>query len=501
MLCFIDEVLKPLSHCLKQWHNQNAFCIAGCFYTYEQLADRITRIRELIRTINSCDKIYGLVIYDDIATYATIISLWLEGKAYVPLNPLHPCERNERICRKVNVNILFDSKEKLFINGVKTFGTDTLPSSTNIIHEWDEVGDEELAYILFTSGSTGEPKGVQISRRNVASFMNSFWKTGISISERDHCLQCFDLTFDVSIQSFLVALTRGACLYTLPYGQIKYLNVASLFLKYPITFGAMAPSMLNYLRPYFNQLYVPTMRACILTAEACPAKLMEEWFSCVPNAVLYDFYGPTEATVYCTCYQLKREENKTLNGIISIGKPLANVTAYIMDEDHNVMPRNTKGELCVAGPQVTAGYWDNLEKNSASFFTKSIDGQDMRFYHTGDLCYMDDEGDIMYSGRIDQQAKIQGFRVELGEIEFYAREFYGSTKRVVAMANTNDMNITEIVLFVESSSEGSSDLDNYLRQKMPSYMIPNEVIYLPVFPINNSDKIDRVQLKKYINNQ
>jgi len=336
---------------------------------------------------------------------------------------------------------------------------------------------------------------VQISRRNIASFMDSFWKTGISITAEDRCMQLFDLTFDVSVQSYLVALTRGACVYTVPYGQVKYLYAASLIQEQHITFGAMAPSMLTYLRPYFVELDASSMKVCILTAEACPVDLMEAWYNCAKNTEIYDFYGPTEATIYCTCYKLTRcGENLSLNGIISIGKPLANVQAIIIRDDGSLVEGQEKGELCVAGDQVTPGYWKNDEKNASSFFVH--DG--MRYYHTGDLCYWHESGNIMYSGRIDQQAKIQGFRVELGEIEHHARQFYGNTRRVISIAFQNAQNLTEIALFVESQPENTKPLLEYLRNKMPSYMIPGRILFEPAFPLNKSEKVDRNKLKTMI---
>jgi non-ribosomal peptide synthetase component F len=322
--------------------------------------------------------------------------------------------------------------------------------------------------------------------------MDSFWKTGITITEEDRCLQVFDLTFDVSVQSYLVALTRGACVYTVPYGQVKYLYAASLIQEHKITFGAMAPSMLTYLRPYFDEFDATSMRTTILTAEACPVDLMEDWYKCAKNTEIYDFYGPTEATIYCTYYKLTRGGNNlSLNGIISIGKPMANVQAIIMREDGSLVDGQEKGELCVAGEQVTPGYWNNPEKNESSFFMH--DGQ--RYYHTGDLCYWETTGDIMYSGRIDQQAKIQGFRVELGEIEHHAREFYSKEYRVVAIAFDNAQKLTEIALFIESAEQDAQVLLAHLRSKMPHYMIPSRIIFEPNFPLNKSEKIDRNTLK------
>ena len=420
---FTQHILTSVRESIAQYIYGNAFYIDGTHYVYQKYAQRISAIREQIRDLQSDEQIFALAIHDDLDTYASIFALWMEGKAYVPLHPNQPLERNLNIIEQVGLSNVLDSADtSVFDNqSLNVMHTSQYEYTTDYLDNWVETSDDALAYILFTSGSTGVPKGVQITRGNVAAFMNSFWKTGITITGEDRCLQVFDLTFDVSVQSYLVALTRGACVYTVPYGQVKYLYAASLIQEHKITFGAMAPSMLTYLRPYFDEFDATSMRTTILTAEACPVDLMEDWYRCAKNTEIYDFYGPTEATIYCTYYKLTRSGNNlSLNGIISIGKPLANVQAIIIREDGSLVEGDEKGELCVAGDQVTPGYWNNTEKNESSFFV--YDG--LRYYHTGDLCYWETTGDIMYSGRIDQQAKIQGFRVELGEIEHHAREFY-----------------------------------------------------------------------------
>lgn len=514
---FKENILNPLLCSICKQQNRPAFYIDGQFYTYHQLAERISSIRFVIQTATKEEQIWALAIHDDLDTYASILALWMEGKAYVPLHPSWPADRIASIIDQIELHNILITEDADIVYPTTTHytlhATRSTLNSTLLLDDWKEVSEDALAYILFTSGSTGTPKGVQLSRKNIATFMDSFWKTGITITPEDRCMQVFDLTFDVSVQSYLVALTRGACVYTVPYGQVKYLYAASLIQEQKITFGAMAPSMLTYLRPYFSEFDATSMRQCILTAEACPVDLMEDWYKCAPNVEIYDFYGPTEATIYCTYYKLTRGgKNLSLNGIISIGRPMANVQAIIIDEEGNIIPEGSgaehKGELCVAGDQVTPGYWKNEEKNASAFFEMEYTNHQspitnhqltkLRFYHTGDLCYWDESGNIMYSGRIDQQAKIQGFRVELGEIEFHAREYFNKEKRVMAIAFQNDKNLTEIALFIESAELDTKDLITYMRSKMPAYMIPTRIIFMENFPLNKSEKVDRNALKQLL---
>lgn len=496
---FYEEIMSPIFNSIKKFPTRKAFCIDEVNYTYQQFGQCISKIRRELHYTDYQNTKVGLVINDDLETYASIIALWLEGDCYVPLHPNWPLERCLDICEQVELDLILDSSsESRYGGGTSVLKTHELEYTEDFLDPKQGVSDEALAYILFTSGSTGKPKGVMMMRKNVAAFMDSFWQTGIEITEEDRCLQCFDLTFDVSVQGYLVPLTKGACCYTVPHGQIKYIYASGLIEDHQLTFGAMAPSMLRYMKPYFDEIDATSLKTCILTAEACPLNLMEDWYKCATNTEIYDFYGPTECTVYCTYYKLtKGGKNKTLNGIISIGKPLANCIGLILDEKGNELPAGEKGELCIADDQVTKGYWKNDEKNASSFFYKEVNGEKMRFYHTGDLCYKDEDGDIMYSGRLDHQAKIQGFRVEMGEIEWHAREFLGDTN-VVCMAFENKDALTEIAMFIEAEQFNPDEMIAYMRTKMPSYMIPTRLFYVPVFPLNANDKTDKVKLKAMI---
>jgi D-alanine--poly(phosphoribitol) ligase subunit 1 len=494
---FDKIVLGSLLETVDKFGENSAFIIADKLYTYIEFAKHISKIRKALQSSNTKSKNIGLVANDDIETYASIFSIWLEGFAYVPLHPSQPIERSLEIISQADINLVINSSDKNIYTTLETIESTRLEFEEFLLLP-KPTSEDALAYILFTSGSTGKPKGVQITRRNVGAFMSSFWETGIQINEQDRCLQCFDLTFDVSVQSYLTPLTKGACTYTIPHDQIKYCYVYQLLEEYKLTFGAMAPSMLRYLRPYFAELNIPSMKVCILTAEASPVDLIKELLNCIPNAIIYNFYGPTEATIYCTYHKFNREgSNKQINGMLSIGKVMNGLIPIIIDEDKNILSVNQKGELCISGDQLTPGYWKNPEKNKESFFYSNIDGIPQRFYKTGDSCYFDDDMDIMLYGRLDYQVKIQGYRIELGEIEYHSREFLHGNN-AVAIAFENKTGNTEIALFIESESTDTNALLVYLKSKMPYYMIPTKFLLNKKFPLNSNGKIDRNILKNLV---
>ena len=496
---FKENIIDPFLEVMKKHSNLNAFCINERYYTYGEFGKAIAKVVRAINGTNLSGTNIGLVVNDDIETYASIFAIWLEGLAFVPLHPNQPISRGLEIIQDAEVCLVLDSSEEKYFDSVPTILTNDLvevhPELTAEV-----VSCDSLAYILFTSGSTGRPKGVQITRKNIGTFIWSFWKTAISLNQSDRCLQCFDLTFDVSIQSFLAPLTKGACVYTIPHNQIKYSYVYGLLEKHRLTFGAMAPSMIRYLKPYFDEIDIPSMRCNILTAEASPLSLVQEWAECIPNAEIFNFYGPTEATIYCTYQKYNRNsQNKQLNGMLSIGKAMPGIEPIIISNGKQILKSNEKGELCVSGDQITPGYWKNIRKTEAAFINLNIDGAPIRFYRTGDLCYMDDDGDIMLSGRIDHQVKIQGYRIELGEIEYHARE-YLKGRNVVASTFNNKSEVLEIALFVEGFFDRDSDLINYLNNKLPNYMIPSKILSIETFPINTSGKVDRMLLKGKLGN-
>jgi D-alanine--poly(phosphoribitol) ligase subunit 1 len=484
-----------LTESIAENQKRNAFHIEGISYTYEDFSCRISAIRKTIRTAtDQREQLVALVANEDIETYSSIVALWLEGKSYLPLGPKVPVERNKLILDISGVRTLLNSAPGWQIAGYSTLETHGL-SDKKVDLKPSPADDEEFAFVLFTSGTTGIPKGVPITRKNLSAFIDAFWKESFRADHNDKFLQMFDLTFDLSVVSFLVPLLKGACVYPLSDNKIKFNQIYEILSKEAITFALMVPSILHLLRPFFSDMRFPYLKYSLFCGEALYSDVVDEWQRCVPNAQIYNVYGPTEATIFCSVYRYyPAVEKKAHNGIISIGKPMDSTEMIIVDENHQSLQRCEIGELCLAGTHLTKGYLKNEERNIQSFFEHTIQGTNKTFYKTGDLVFRDLDGDYMFVGRLDHQVKIEGYRVELSEIEFYAKKFIEKSN-VVVICYSNKCGSAGLGMVIESKVFDTPPLTSYLKDTLPEYMVPTRILFLSKFPLNQNGKIDRKALR------
>ena len=477
---------------------RNSFFIKETFYSYRQLAEGISKIRSVLEKEIEGLKLVGILIDDQFSfeTYTSIFGVLFCGSGFVPININDPIDRIKMISDQCELQIILSNFRVPKIHdiekscNVKCLITTQLPDS-EINLALPNNDENQIAYVLFTSGSTGVPKGVQINWKNVNALMDSFFSLDYNVNENDRFLQMFDLAFDFSIMCYFIPLSIGACVYTISSEGIKYSNVYTTLEEHKITFAAMVPSFLSYLRPYFSEILLNDLKYSFFCGEALFDDITAEWAECVPNALIQNAYGPTEATVFCTIYNWQRgnTHRKHINGTVPIGKPVPNTNITIVDEELNEVSTGSKGELCIAGDQLTIGYL-KMDTHNRSFFTTSVNGKETRFYRTGDLAYVDGDGDLNFLGRTDNQIKLHGFRIELGEIEFHARKFTYPNE-VVAVFYKNKLGIERIHLFVEGYKNEVSKLQEFLEANLPYYMIPNNISIIDSFPLNKNGKVDR----------
>jgi D-alanine--poly(phosphoribitol) ligase subunit 1 len=488
-MLFTTEIIAILH----KYPGRNAFCIRGQFYTYAAFGQKIATLKKELLTNWPAQQNIGLVVTDEIETYAAYIAIMLAGKTCVPIHPTHPADRASQIIELSELKVVFSAPARTY-EGITMLDSAALCAQ----HVSDEIiaptieAEQTNAYILFTSGTTGIPKGVPITYRNLDSFIRAFHALGYKLNEEDRFLQMFDLTFDLSVMSFVIPLCLGGCVYTVSDIGMKYTNIYGILEEHRITCALMVPSVITFLRPYFDEVSLPDMRYSLFCGEALHKDVVAEWAACVPNAVVENVYGPTEATIFCLTYNVNAAATITdYHGIVSLGKPMENMEAIVVDENDKQLPNGDKGQLCLYGAQLTPGYL-SAEKTKEAFF----DAYGKRYYRTGDIAFVNVDGDFMYCGRVDHQVKVQGYRVELSEIEFHLRKISGKANVVAVLVNANGNDRIDAIF--EGAQYDTSEIVDGLKSKLPSYMIPSQVHFVGSFPLNANGKTDRNALKKMI---
>ncbi len=486
--------LNKIQAVFEKYPGRNAMCIKDTYYTYSSFASKIAAIQHDIEEDSGNEQRIGIIVSDDVETYASILAVLLSGKTYIPIHPNYPAERIAQIIEQAQLKIILAKAGENFHLSIPVTDTTSIPPENNPDITMPVASlAERNAYILFTSGSTGIPKGVPISYFNLDSFVAAFYALGYELSENDRFLQMFDLTFDLSVMSYLIPFCLGACVYTIPESGMKYTNVYHVLETYNITIALMVPSILSYLRAYFSEIRLPHLRYSLFCGEALYKDIVKEWMECVPNAAIDNVYGPTEATIFCLAYKINNGGDiPDYNGIVTVGKPMRGMDAIVVDDNLNPSDDKEKGELCLYGKQLTAGYLDP-ERTKEAFFEHNGE----KYYRTGDIVFKDAHGNFMYCGRVDHQVKIQGFRVELSEIEFHLRKITGIAN-VVALDISAANGISQVYAVFEGEKSDTGMMMEELKTKLPVYMIPSQVYFVPSFPLNANGKIDRNALRKII---
>jgi amino acid adenylation domain-containing protein len=508
----------------RKYPSHVALDISDCATTYGELADLSGRIASALLDVERPRPKLGAVFATRSKTaYAGVLGTLLSGAGYVPLNPKFPLRRNAQM--------LAASQARTLVVGAECMSQlpELLAASsvvlTVIIPELEDmralrdaqprhtyvgasdlalyvsrdrppdVDPAEIAYLLFTSGSTGDPKGVMVSHSNVLAFLDAMWAR-YEIVPSDRFSQTFDLTFDLSAFDVFASLGRGASLHCLP---TETLMVPDEYIRsHQLTVWFSVPSvgmMLRKLRRLTPNAF-PSLRWALFCGERLPSVVAADWQRASPSATVENLYGPTEATIACTLYRWSSKSlSECVDGVVPIGVPYPGMSAVIVDEKLGRCFDGVKGELCMKGPQVTHGYWQDPRKTAERFVEMPwFSGPDNRWYRTGDLAYIDDTGQLIHAGRNDDQVKLRGFRIELPEVEHAVREAAATSFAVVLPYPSDATGLQGLTAVIAQTNASEDEILRSVRLRLPEYMVPQNFLFVAEMPLNANGKIDRPAL-------
>jgi amino acid adenylation domain-containing protein len=491
------------------------------YFALKGLAAKISSA--ILRHQQHASPLVALLAHRSKTAYASVLGILGAGKGYVPLNPKFPTERTRRMLALSECKMLIVGKEgfhhlpKLLVDVDRSL-TVVLPdlmdaggltsefpqhrfvSSKEIPDDRDftfrqDVRPSGIAYLLFTSGSTGQPKGVPIAQSNVRSYLH-YVCDRYEVNETDRFSQEFDLTFDLSVHDMFLCWERGACLYSVP--ETSVMAPAKFIRDHQLTMWFSVPSVIGVLArmKLLRPGSFPSLRYSLFCGEPLPASSAQLWQEAAPNSIIENLYGPTETTIAISRYRWNTatSSEESVNGIVPIGWVFDGQECSVIDTERKAVPVSVPGELCLSGSQMASGYWNQPEKTEQQFIRLPA-AEEKRWYRTGDMVQQHANGCLHYLGRLDHQVKIRGYRVELQEIEAVLRKGC-HTEQVVSIAwPVENGSADGVVAFV--AGVGALDHDgalNYCSKILPSYMVPRKIYLCDEMPLNANGKIDRHRL-------
>ncbi|MGD1018635.1 MAG: amino acid adenylation domain-containing protein [Verrucomicrobiia bacterium] len=501
--------------------------VSGQCLTYAQLFDNAASLSATLAALDTANDppLTAVFAYRSVTAFAGVLGALLRGHGYVPLNRTFPPDRTRTMlqrsgCQAVIVDAQSESQLTQVLEGVDQTLVIVLPERDDVralaarwpnhrfigarqlasSDQWRpvETSPNSIAYLLFTSGSTGVPKGVMVAHRNANHYVE-FIANRFSITHEDRFSQTFDMTFDLSVADMFVAWERGACVCCPSEKTLinpgRFINDSRLTIWFSVPSTAVFMKRLGTLKP---GLY-PRLRASLFCGEALPAEVARAWSEATPHSIVENLYGPTELAIACMFYRWDpaRSAAEAENGIVPIGEPFPGMIALVADETFREVAPGEDGELLMTGPQMSLGYWRDPEKTAASFVTPP--GRSEVYYRTGDRVRRPVDGQPMvYLGRVDNQIKVLGHRVELGEVEAALRELSGIDGVAAFGWPLVSGGASGIEAFMQTESVEADELLKKVSLRLPLYMVPRKIHCLPVFPLNPNGKIDRKALRKVL---
>ena len=460
--------------------------------SYGELEKQANRLAHYLRSAGAGrGSAIGICLNRSEWPVVAILACLKAGAAYIPIDPTYPNDRIRFIVDEAEISVLIS--EEALADRVRTAFDGTLilvdrsapkiaaQSSERLTRADTGVTPDDLCYVIYTSGSTGRPKGVMTEHRNAHHFVLAFNQV-CTTTRSDRVYQGFSLSFDGSVEEIWMAFSNGATLVVGSADAPRFGNdLASYLSRSGITYFSTVPTMLSTITDE-----VKTLRQLVVSGEVCPTELVARWAR--PGRQILNVYGPTEATVNTTAKVCVPGEP------ITIGRPIAGYSTFIFDDEMRPVPRGAKGELFIGGPGVSRGYLKQVERTARHFIHSPHDGQ--RLYRTGDLAALNEDGELEFFGRVDDQVKVRGFRVELSEISSVLLAQPNIRSAAVSVHTRADVPALAAYIVAQAPHEpiDRGAILNALQAKLPPYMVPAYLDVLDELPMLNTGKVDRRRL-------
>ncbi|OKP97904.1 non-ribosomal peptide synthetase [Paenibacillus sp. P46E] len=460
--------------------------------TYQALNQKANSLARALRTMGvKRESIVGIMAEKSLSTIIGIMGILKAGGTFLPIDPSYPVDRIQYMLEDSGARMLLTTNE----NGIELdYDGDIVDLDGDYLYnnEQTNLGNisvvTDIAYVIYTSGTTGRPKGVMVNHSGIGN-LKAVFVNDLGICGDDKIIQFASFSFDASVWEMSMALLNGAELHILSNETIgSYVEFTDYINRNHITVMTLPPAYLNHL----DSNEVETVRLLVTAGSSISRVLLEKW---VPKVKYINAYGPTESTICSTMwtYGAPMEKKAIELPFVPIGKPIANLQAYIVNDYDKLVPIGVAGELCVSGISLARGYL-NKEELTHEKFVDHIFEPGAKMYRTGDLARWLPDGNIEFIGRMDNQVKIRGYRIETAEIEHQLLK-QQAIQEAVVVDRIDQREEKYLCAYVTADTELEvSQVRDDLAKVLPSYMLPGYIIQIEQLPLTPNGKIDRKQL-------
>ena len=490
-------------------------------FSYKQITKYSLQTASILKNLGAKKEAVGLIGQRTASSYFGILGIIFSGCHYVPINLKYNLDKQLKIINDSKIRILVGSQEELeafnavldeksresidawvIPYGKMDFNNEKWFSETSLakIHVMDEPESQHvshLTYIMYTSGSTGHPKGVLVSQDNLLAWLKNMTEL-YCMDKEFNASQTYDLSFDLSVADIFFTFSNHGTLCVL--NEKELLLPINYIAKNNIEFWSSVPTLINFMHKMgvLKPNIFPTIKRSIFCGEPMPRYLADAWKIAAPNSTVENLYGPTEATIWITryIYEGLNDSEQFVNNNLPIGTPLQDHEVELIDANDKLIVDTSQGEIIYKGPQITLGYLNDQAKTDLAFTKFKWDQQESIWYKSGDIGCYNLNGSLECLGRKDRQIKLGGRRVEVAEIELSLRSFPLLEDLVVVPMRDEDNTVLELIGFTMNtlSVEELRAIKLNSQGDLEAIFFPKRVFKVEKFPVNTSGKLDRKKL-------